>query len=55
MKPNLFYFINFASLCVVCIFYFRYSLVWFTPLGVKQEDLWWNFENNETDAISDIL
>jgi hypothetical protein len=19
----------------------RYSLVWFTPLGVKEEDLWW--------------
>merc|ERR1712196_278162 len=22
----------------------RYSLVWFTPIGIKQEDLWWNFE-----------
>jgi 2-polyprenyl-6-methoxyphenol hydroxylase-like FAD-dependent oxidoreductase len=22
----------------------RYSLVWFTPLGVRQEDLWWNKE-----------
>jgi hypothetical protein len=36
----------------------RYSLVWFTPLGVRQEDLWWNkeeFDSQDTRLSDDDI
>ena len=30
----------------------RYSLVWFTPLGVTQDDLWWWREEDANNTVT---